>query len=157
MSTNVNELISELKGLDLPATISGSYLPIVDLVNLIRCMIEDGGDYEATSETLIAVRDNELSSGGRMGLVASQYGSLLNESAVDNQGKFDLELGKALMYLQVRSRNGARINWAQSLVRNLTKIFWFPIIFDWALGRVFGANDRLFGAITKSVVMNEFE
>lgn len=100
MSTNVNELISELKGLDLPATISGSYLPIVDLVNLIRCMIEDGGDYEATSETLIAVRDNELSSGGRMGLVASQYGSLLNESAVDNQGKFDLELGKALMYLR---------------------------------------------------------
>lgn len=69
----------------------------------------------------------------------------------------DATIGKALMYLQVRSRNGARINWAQSLVRNLTKIFWFPIIFDWALGRVFGANDRLFGAITKSVVMNEFE
>ena len=69
----------------------------------------------------------------------------------------DATIGKALMYLQVRSRNGARINWAQSLVRNLTKIFWFPIIFDWALGKIFGANDRLFGAITKSVVMNEFE
>ena len=39
-------------------------------------------------------------------------------------------IGKALMYLEVRSRNGAYINWAQSIVRNLTKIYWIPVIFD---------------------------
>ena len=68
----------------------------------------------------------------------------------------DATIGKALMYLQVRSRNGARINWAQAIVRNITKIFWFPVLFDWLLGKVLGANDRLFSAITKTVVMNEF-
>lgn len=62
-------------------------------------------------------------------------------------------IGKALMYLEVRSRNGAYINWAQSLVRNLTKIYWIPIIFDWAIGR-FMNSDRLFANITKTVVVN---
>ena len=36
-------------------------------------------------------------------------------------------VGKALMYLEVRSRNGARINWAQAIVRNLSKIQLFSI------------------------------
>lgn len=62
-------------------------------------------------------------------------------------------IGKALMYLEVRSRNGAYINWAQALVRNLTKIYWIPIIFDWAIGR-FMNSDRLFANITKTVVVN---
>ena len=62
-------------------------------------------------------------------------------------------IGKALMYLEVRSRNGAYINWAQSIVRNLTKIYWIPVIFDWAIGR-FMNSDRLFANITKTVVVN---
>ncbi len=62
-------------------------------------------------------------------------------------------IGKALLYLEVRSRNGAYINWAQSIVRNLTKIYWIPIIFDWAIGR-FMNSDRLFANITKTVVVN---
>ena len=62
-------------------------------------------------------------------------------------------VGKALMYLEVRSRNGARISWPQSIVRNLTKIYWIPIIFDWLIGR-FMNTDRLFGNITKTVVIN---
>ena len=100
MSTNVNELIAEIKELDLSETISSSYKPLVDLVNLFRMMIEDGGDFESTRDTLEAVRDYEVSTGGKMGQAASQYGSLINETAVDNQGKFDLALGKALMYLK---------------------------------------------------------
>ena len=64
-------------------------------------------------------------------------------------------VGKALMYLEVRSRNGANINWAQAIVRNLTKIYWFPIIFDWLIGRVMN-TDRLFGKITKTIVVNMF-
>lgn len=62
-------------------------------------------------------------------------------------------VGKALMYLEVRSRNGARISWPQSIVRNLTKIYWIPIIFDWLIGR-FMNTDRLFGNITRTVVIN---
>ena len=64
-------------------------------------------------------------------------------------------IGKALMYLEVRSRNGAKINWAQAIVCNITKIFWFPIIFDWAIGKILMRRDRLFGAITKTVVIND--
>lgn len=62
-------------------------------------------------------------------------------------------IGKSLMYLEVRSRNGAYINWAQAVVRNLTKIYWVPIIFDWAIGRVMN-TDRLFGNLTRTVVVN---
>lgn len=62
-------------------------------------------------------------------------------------------VGKALMFLEVRSRNGANINWAQAIVRNLTKIYWIPIIFDWLIGRVMN-TDRLFANITRTVVVN---
>lgn len=62
-------------------------------------------------------------------------------------------VGKALMYLEVRSRNGSSINWAQAIVRNLTKIYWIPIIFDWLIGR-FMNTDRLFGNLTRTVVVN---
>ena len=63
-------------------------------------------------------------------------------------------VGKALMYLEVRSRNGARINWAQSIVRNLSKIYWVPIIFDWAIGKIL-KTDRILCYITKTVVIDE--
>ena len=65
-------------------------------------------------------------------------------------------IGKALMYLEVRSRNGARINWAQAIVRNLTKIYWVPIVFDWLIGKLLGAgNNRLLGNIKKTVVVDD--
>ena len=66
-------------------------------------------------------------------------------------------VGKSLMYLQVVSRNGYPITWIQAIVRNLTKIFWFPIIFDWVLGKIFKSNDRLFGSFTKTMVVNEIQ
>ena len=62
-------------------------------------------------------------------------------------------IGKALMYLEVKSARGSNINWAQSIVRNLTKIYWIPIIFDWLIGRIMN-TDRLFGNITKTFVVN---
>ena len=64
-------------------------------------------------------------------------------------------VGKSLMYLRVISRNGYPITWVQAIVRNLTKIFWFPVIFDWALGKIFKSNDSLFGVFTKTMVVNE--
>ena len=66
-------------------------------------------------------------------------------------------VGKSLMYLRVISRNGSQISWIQAIVRNLTKIFWFPIIFDWAIGKIIRKNDRLLGLFTKTIVVNEIE
>lgn len=66
-------------------------------------------------------------------------------------------VGKALMYLRVISRNGYPISWVQAIVRNLTKILWFPIIFDWAIGKLIRRNDRIFGIFTKTMVINEVE
>ena len=63
-------------------------------------------------------------------------------------------VGKALMYLQVKSRNGANITVAQAFVRNLSKIFWIPILFDWILGKFLG-RDRILSEITRTVVVNE--
>ncbi len=63
-------------------------------------------------------------------------------------------VGKALLYLQVRSRNGAYISWAQAIVRNLTKIYWVPIIFDWAIGKLL-KKDRIFSDFTRTVVIDE--
>ncbi|WP_407374569.1 RDD family protein [Methanobrevibacter sp.] len=62
-------------------------------------------------------------------------------------------VGKALMYLEVRSLNGSNISLAQAIVRNLTKIYWIPIIFDWLIGRIMN-SDRLFNKITRTVVVN---
>lgn len=63
-------------------------------------------------------------------------------------------VGKSLLYLQVRSQNGAHISWSQAIVRNLTKIYWIPIIFDWGIGKLL-KKDRLFNSITKTVVIDE--
>lgn len=62
-------------------------------------------------------------------------------------------VGKSLLFLEVRSLNGSKINWAQAFVRNLTKIYWMPIIFDWAIGR-FLNTDRFFSSITRTTVVN---
>jgi uncharacterized RDD family membrane protein YckC len=64
-------------------------------------------------------------------------------------------LGKALMNLQVKSRNGANITWPQAIVRNLSKIYWFPVIFDWLIGR-FLRTDRLLNNITRTVVVKDY-
>ncbi len=69
---------------------------------------------------------------------------------------YGASVGKALMYLKVKSKNGQDINWAQAIVRNLTKIYWVPIIFDWAIGKIF-KTDRLFNNITKTIVVNELD
>lgn len=64
-------------------------------------------------------------------------------------------VGKALMYIQVRSKNGAEISWTQAIVRNLTKLFWVPILFDLILGFIFTRDDRLFNSLTKTIVVDE--
>ena len=63
-------------------------------------------------------------------------------------------VGKALMYLKVKSKNGSDISWPQAIVRNLTKIYWVPIIFDWLIGKIL-KSDRLLDNITRTVVVDE--
>ena len=62
-------------------------------------------------------------------------------------------MGKAIMGLEVKSKNGADISWLQAIVRNLTKIYWIPIIFDWLVGKILG-TDRILNDITRTVVIN---
>ena len=63
-------------------------------------------------------------------------------------------VGKSLMYLQVRSKNGAKISWPQAIVRNLTKIYWVPIVFDWLIGKLL-KTDRILNNITRTIVIDE--
>ena len=62
-------------------------------------------------------------------------------------------MGKAILRLQVKSKNGSNISWMQAIVRNLTKIYWVPIIFDWLIGKLL-KSDRLFNNITKTIVID---
>ncbi len=66
-------------------------------------------------------------------------------------------VGDALLYLQIRQYNGDYITWKQAIVRNLTKIYWFPIIFDWAIGKIIKKDDRILNIITKTLVIDELQ
>ena len=63
-------------------------------------------------------------------------------------------VGKSLLSLKVKSDNGSDISWLQAFIRNLTKIFWFPIIFDWLIGKI-SDKDRILDVITKTVVVHD--
>lgn len=62
-------------------------------------------------------------------------------------------IGKAIMRLQVKSKNGSDVSWVQAIVRNLTKIYWIPIVFDWLIGKLL-KSDRLFNNITNTIVID---
>lgn len=68
---------------------------------------------------------------------------------------FGATVGKSLMMLQVKSKNGYDINLAQAIVRNLTKIYWFPILFDWLIGKILH-KDRILNEITKTTVIEDY-
>lgn len=65
-------------------------------------------------------------------------------------------VGKSLMYLKVVSNNGNYISWPQAIVRNLTKIYWIPIVFDWAVGKML-KTDRFLNTISKTTVIDELK
>ena len=71
-------------------------------------------------------------------------------------------VGKRLMFIEVKSAVPRRgrlgrdysITYAQALVRSLSKIYWFPIIFDVILGKITGKT-RLLDGITRTTVVEE--
>ena len=68
---------------------------------------------------------------------------------------FGATIGKSIMSLEVKSKNGYDINWMQAIVRNLTKLYWFPIIFDWLIGKLLH-TDRILNNITRTTVVEYY-
>lgn len=64
-------------------------------------------------------------------------------------------IGKAIMYLKVKSSNGRKINIQQAILRNISKIYWIPIIFDWAIGKILKSEDRFLNGLTSTKVIEE--
>ena len=71
-------------------------------------------------------------------------------------------VGKRLMFIEVKSAVPRRgrlgrdysITYTQALIRSLSKIYWFPIIFDVILGQ-FTGKTRLLDGITRTTVIEE--
>ena len=63
-------------------------------------------------------------------------------------------IGKALMHLQVISKKEHNLTFPQVIIRNLSKIYWFPIIFDWAIGKII-KDDRILNKLSYTVVIEE--
>ena len=71
-------------------------------------------------------------------------------------------VGKRLMFIEVKSAVPRRgrlgreysLTYSQALIRSLSKIYWFPIIFDVILGRITGKT-RLLDGITRTTVIEE--
>ena len=62
-------------------------------------------------------------------------------------------VGKALMNIEVLDDRGYSISWMQAFIRNITKIYWIPIIFDWAIGKLVRKDDRIFDVFSHTVVV----
>ena len=71
-------------------------------------------------------------------------------------------VGKRLMFIEVKASVPRRgrlgrdysITYSQALIRSLSNIYWFPIIFDVILGR-FTGKTRLLDGITRTTVVEE--
>lgn len=68
--------------------------------------------------------------------------------------KFSTSLGKHIMSLKVTSisKNG-KLNIVQSVIRNISKIFWIPIIFDLIIGYLLKKDTRILDSIAKTKVV----
>ncbi|MDL2271375.1 RDD family protein [Methanobrevibacter sp. OttesenSCG-928-I08] len=64
-------------------------------------------------------------------------------------------VGKALMYIQVKSKNGYDISYKQAILRNISKIYWFPILFDWAIGKIVKRDDRILDTLSNTTIVEE--
>ena len=65
-------------------------------------------------------------------------------------------VGKRLMYIEVDSVYGD-LNYKQTFIRNISKIFWFIIIIDLLIGVIAKKNDRFLSYISRTYVRIERE
>jgi uncharacterized RDD family membrane protein YckC len=74
--------------------------------------------------------------------------------------KLATTVGKHLLFLKVISTDNynyqENISYKQSIIRNLSKIYWVPIIIDLIIGRFVGSsNERILGRYAKTEVILE--
>lgn len=71
------------------------------------------------------------------------------------EGKTDSTLGKKLFKLKIKAVNG-NVGYKKAFIRNLSKIYYFPLIADVILGFIFGdSNDRILDKISGAYVIFE--
>ena len=71
------------------------------------------------------------------------------------EGMTSSTLGKKLFKLKVKAVNG-NMSYIKALIRNLSKIYYFPLIVDVILGFIFGdSNDRILDKISGTYVISE--
>ena len=76
------------------------------------------------------------------------------------ESKKGTTVGKHLLFLKVVSianyNYRENIDYRQAIIRNLSKIYWIPIIFDIIIGRFYGSsNERILGRLSMSDVISE--
>ncbi len=71
------------------------------------------------------------------------------------EGKTNSTLGKKLFKLKVKAVKG-NVGYKKAFIRNLSKIYYFPLIVDIILGYIFGkSNDRILDQISGTYVVSE--
>lgn len=51
-------------------------------------------------------------------------------------------IGKRLMGLRVQTRSGNRVTFGQSIIRNISKIFWLFLLLDWLIAILTNGPDK---------------
>lgn len=65
-------------------------------------------------------------------------------------------VGKLLTFIEVQNEQGERISYKQAIFRNISKLWWVFIIFDYLIGLLYGSkDDRLLGQLSHTKVVNE--
>ena len=72
------------------------------------------------------------------------------------EAKTNKTIGKQFIHLYVSDEEGY-MTYKKALIRNLTKIFWVPLVFDVILGKLFNYPSRLFDKFARTDVYSDKE
>ena len=72
------------------------------------------------------------------------------------EAKTNKTLGKQITHLYVSDDEGY-MTYGKAFIRNLTKIFWIPLIFDVIIGKVLNYPSRLFDKLAGTDVYSDIE
>lgn len=72
------------------------------------------------------------------------------------EAKTNKTIGKMIMKLYVSDEEGY-ISYSSAIIRNITKCFWIPLIFDVIIGKILGFPSRLFDKIAGTDVYADSE
>ncbi len=72
------------------------------------------------------------------------------------EAKTNKTLGKKVTHLYVSDEEGY-MSYKKAFIRNLTKIYWVPLIFDVILGKILNCPSRLFDKLAGTDVYSDIE